>query len=87
MDNAYIEFVGAAVLAIFFIIAILKTAVPWLADGGSRYVPLIALALGVGVAIYAGQHWSLNILEVLISVVIPALGASGLHSYINEVKQ
>jgi hypothetical protein len=86
MDNAYVEFIGASVVAIFFLIAIAKQAIPWLGNGGSRYVPLIALALGVGVAIYAGQKWDLNWLEVLISIVIPALGSSGLHSYINEAR-
>ncbi|MFA4972882.1 MAG: hypothetical protein WC683_09730 [bacterium] len=86
MDANYIEFIGACMVAIFFLIAILKQAIPWLADGGSRYIPLIALALGVGVAIYAGQKWDLSWLEVLISVVIPALGSSGLHSYYNEAR-
>ncbi|MDY6796946.1 MAG: hypothetical protein SWK76_16940 [Actinomycetota bacterium] len=86
MDSGYIEFVGTAVVAIFFLIAILKKAFPWLAEGGSRYIPLIALALGLGVAVYCGAHWGLNWLQVLISVVIPALGSSGLHSYIGEAK-
>ena len=86
MDSAYIEFISAAVVAIFFLIALLRQAIPWLADGGSRYVPLIALALGVGVAIYCGAHYGLDWLQVLLTVVITALGASGLHSYYNEAK-
>lgn len=86
MDSAYIEFISAAVVAIFFLIAILRQAIPWLAEGGSRYVPLIALALGAGVAVYAGLKWNLDWLQILLTVVIPALGSSGLHSYYNEAK-
>jgi hypothetical protein len=86
MDNAYVEFIGAAIVAIFFLIAVLKKAIPWLANGGSRYVPLIALAMGAGVAIYCGAHYGLDWLQVLICIVTPALGASGLHSYLNEAQ-
>jgi hypothetical protein len=84
---SYPELIAAATLAIFTTMAMLKQAIPWLNDGGSRYVPLFALALGIGVAVYCGFHYvGLNWFEVMVSAIVPTLASSGVNSNINNIK-
>ena len=78
-----VEFLGAAIVAIWVEIAVLKKAIPWLAGAGSRYIPAISLLLGVGVAVYCHFEYGADIVAVLVASVIPMLGSSGLNSVKN----
>jgi len=82
----YMEFVAAAIAAIWFLIGVVKYAFPWLEQQGSRYIPVITLLLGVGVAVYCHVHYAINAVEALLTAVIPMLGSSGIHSVKNVVK-
>ncbi|MDD4987162.1 MAG: hypothetical protein PHQ43_15600 [Dehalococcoidales bacterium] len=83
---SYIEFIAAAIAAIFIIIEAAKKALPWLASAGSKYIPLITLALGVGVAIYSHYEYGINAIEALITAVIPMIASSGTHSVYGTAK-
>ena len=83
---SYIEFISLAIAAIFTVIAILKKPFPWLGNGGSKYIPLITLAAGIGIAVYCHFHYHINGLEAFLTAILPALGASGIHSVGNTIK-
>jgi len=82
----YATYLGAAIIAIWFLIGVLKKAVPKLAGEYSRFIPIIALALGIAVAVYGSYLFSMNIVEIILTGIVPALGSAGAHSYTNEIK-
>jgi len=84
---SYIEFIAAAIAAIFVVIEAVKKGFPWLANQGSKYIPLITLVLGVGVAIYCHFEYGINTIEALVTAVIPMLASSGSHSVLGVIKK
>ena len=82
----YAAYLGASIIAVWFLIGVLKKAVPKLAGEYSRFIPVIALALGIAVAGYGSYLFSMSMVEVFITGIIPALASSGVHSYTNEIK-
>jgi len=85
-EITYIQFIAAAITAIWIIIGALKKAIPWLAGNGSRYIPIIALAMSVGVAVFCYYHYGLDIVQVFITAIVPALASSGAHSYFDVAR-
>jgi hypothetical protein len=82
----YPSLIAAAIAGIFFIIFLLRQLIPALAGDKSVYCSVIALVLGIGVAIYASIHYEgLNAFEIILTAIIPALSASGVHSTVNSV--
>ena len=83
---SYIEFISVAIAAIFTIIAILKQPFPWLGNGGSKYIPLITLACGIGIAVYCHYHYHINGIEAFLTAILPAIGSSGVNSFKNTIR-
>lgn len=79
-----LEIIAAGVVGIFFVVGIVREVFPQIP---SRAVPLINLVLGVGLTVWVALTNDLNILELIISALLPALGASGVHSTANTYKQ
>ena len=77
-----VELMAIGVVGIYMIVAMLRKAFPQIP---SRFVPLINLGLGIGLAAYIAVSNDLNIVEVVITALLPALGASGAHSSANAV--
>ena len=76
------ELMAIGIAGIFVLITILRGAV----SIPSKFVPLISLGLGVGLAVYIGLTHHVNILELILTALLPALGASGIHSTVNTYK-
>jgi len=77
-----VELLAAGVVGIYIVVAILRKAFPQIP---SNFVPLINLILGVGLAVYVAATHDLNAVELIITALLPALGASGAHSNINAL--
>ena len=83
---SYIEFITVAIAGIFLLIELLKKPFPWLKDGGSKYIPLMALVAGVGIAVYCHFQYGINPLEAFLTAILPAIGSSGVHSFKNTLR-
>jgi len=77
-----VELLAAGVVGIYIVVAILRKAFPQIP---SRFVPLINLGLGIGLAVYVAVSHDLNAVELVITALLPALGASGAHSSANAI--
>lgn len=76
------EIMAAGIAGIFILISILRQAV----DIPSKYIPLVSLGLGVGLAVYVGLTKQVDIIELVLTALLPTLGASGVHSTVNTYR-
>ncbi|MFA5238253.1 MAG: hypothetical protein WC476_00915 [Phycisphaerae bacterium] len=76
------EIIGIGVAGILFFIGILRTAFP---NIPSKFIPLISFILGIGLAVAVGLTNHVNIITLILSGLLPALGASGTHSTYNTL--
>lgn len=77
------ELMAVGIAGIFILISIVRQAV----DIPSKYIPLISLVLGIGLAVYVGLTKQVDVIELVLTALLPALGASGVHSTYNTYKQ
>ena len=84
---SYIEFITVAIAGIYILIGLLKTPFPWFEGEGSKYIPLITLACGIGIAVYCHYHYHINGLEAFLTAILPAVGSAGVHSVKNTIKE
>jgi len=76
------ELMAVGIAGIFILITIVRQAV----SIPSKYIPLISLFLGIGLAVYVGLTKQVDVIELILTALLPALGASGVHSTYNTYK-